>query len=161
MLAIKILFIRSYRRHFSKASTFGLTIFFLSLGLVATSGGYYLVTSAEVPPINRKAGIIQTGQPDQPVVLAKNEQSSQEKAQKGERLFNKWCFACHDPNTTVTKVAPGLKGVLKNEKLPASGREATPENIRRQLRTPYRLMPPQTHLNNEDINYIIEFLKTL
>ncbi len=133
----------------SKVPAFGLTIFFLAAGLVATSGGYYLVTSAEpLPQSQELAG----NQPDA---------SQQALVEKGQELFNKWCVACHDPNSKRAGGGPGLQGILKVDKFPVSHWAATVDNVRRQLRTPFRLMPPQVHLSDEELDHIIEFLKTI
>jgi mono/diheme cytochrome c family protein len=161
MLIVKIMFIRMYRKFMAKAPAFGLTIFFLSLGLIASSGGYYLVISAEMPQAGRKTSATQTAMSapaDSPTT------SYQAEVKKGLILFNKWCAACHSVDSvdyTPIKPGPGLKGILKRETLPVSKRDATVENIRRQLHTPYQLMPPQTQLNDEETNQLIEFLKTI
>ena len=155
MLTVKILFIRRYKKFMSKVPALGLTIFFLSVGLVATSGGYYFVVSAQTP---QAANIEQANQ----AKLAVNtEQLDQAKAEKGKKLFTQWCSPCHNSHSKDTKVGPGLEGILKGEKLPVSQRDATPDNIRRQLRTPYRMMPAQTQLTDEEVKHLIEFFKTL
>ncbi len=149
MLALKIFFVGRYKKFMRMVPAFGLTVFFLTLGMIATSGGYYFVTRAESPPDSQATAGKQTAP------------SYQANIEKGRQLFNKWCVACHDPASKQNRMGPGLKGILKAEKLPVSQRAATVDNIRRQLRTPYRLMPPQTHLGDEEVNHIIEFLKTI
>jgi len=154
MLVVKILFVKRYKKFMRQVPAFGLTIFFLTAGLVATSGGYYFVVSAKTLPKSQVATQPKTDQ-------AAEAKLDQAKVKRGKELFNKWCLACHYTDRTETRMGPGLKGILKKEKLPASGQAATPDNIRRQMRTPYRFMPPQTHLSDEEIDDIIEFLKTL
>ena len=60
---------------------------------------------------------------------------------KGKEIFDSKCYFCHDAKSTKKGVGPGLKGILKVEKFPVSEMSATPENIARQLRTPYKAMP--------------------
>ncbi len=158
MLPLKILFIRTYRKFMDKVPSFGLTIFFLSVGLIATSGGYYFAVSAEIRHTPQQA---KTKQTKEPILVASNQEPDKAKVQKGEELFNKWCLGCHDAHSNTQKTGPGLKGILKQKKLPVTQRAASPENIYRQLRSPYMFMPPQTHLTDEEIEQIIEFLKTI
>ena len=145
MLTVKILFIRRYKRFMAKVPALGLTIFFLTAGMVATSGGYYFVSLSEARPASGEKA-------------AENNQSN---VMRGQELFTKWCSGCHDTDNLREKFGPSLQGILKREKLPVSGRTATPENIRRQLLTPYKLMPPQNQLKEDEIKQLIEFLKTI
>lgn len=158
MLALKISFIKRYKKFMSRVPTFGLAVFLLTIGLVATSGGYYFLVSAE--PV-KKTAVKQEVKKVEPVLVAKTETPDPVKVKKGEELFNRFCFACHESHTKAQKTGPSLKGVLKKEKLPMTRRDATPENIRLQLTKPYQFMPPQPQLSSEDIENIIEYLKTL
>ena len=84
-----------------------------------------------------------------------------ESVRRGNALFNAVCTGCHTAQSTETKVGPGLKGVLKRSVLPVSGRPATPENVYRQLRTPYRLMPSfKNKLSDDEVYDLIAFLAT-
>ena len=84
-----------------------------------------------------------------------------ESVKRGNALFNAICIGCHTAQSTETKVGPGLKGVLKRSVLPASGRPATPENVYRQLRMPYRLMPSfKDKLSDDEVYDLIAFLAT-
>lgn len=150
MFIVKILLIRRYKKFMSKVPALGLIIFFLSVGLIATSGGYYFVTSAEM---NSAAQDDLTKQTEK--------QAYKATVKKGKKLFSKWCSPCHYTKSKDSKAGPGLKDILKEEKLPVSKRAATPDNIRRQLQNPYMMMPAQTHLTDTEIEQIIEFLRTL
>jgi cytochrome c2 len=60
------------------------------------------------------------------------------------------------------KIGPGLKGILTREKLPVSGKPATPENVIHQLKEPFKDMPSfRSSLSEQDINDLIAYLKTL
>jgi cytochrome c2 len=68
---------------------------------------------------------------------------------------------CHESNTTQTKVGPGLKGVMRNPRLPLSKRPATPENIRMQMKKPFNQMPSFDYLSEDEITDIIAYLNSL
>jgi len=50
------------------------------------------------------------------------------RAENGALIFDSHCAACHFADKFDRKIGPGLKGILKKEKLPAGGRPANPEN---------------------------------
>ena len=82
-----------------------------------------------------------------------------ESVKRGQALFNADCATCHTVESRETIAGPGLKGVFKRSRLPVSGRQATPENVYRQLRTPYRLMPSfKDKLSDDDVYDLIAFL---
>jgi cytochrome c2 len=81
--------------------------------------------------------------------------------QGGQTLFDNRCSFCHYADRTNSKMGPGLKGVLKGEKLPYSGRPATSENVKQQIRNPISTMPSFASLSEEDIAALLAYLKTL
>jgi cytochrome c2 len=84
-------------------------------------------------------------------------------SEKGPELFvSQGCAHCHFSDSGKTKIGPGLKGLFEHEKLPVSGRKATEENVRKQLRTPYENMPSfADKLTMEQRDQLIFYLKTL
>jgi len=84
-------------------------------------------------------------------------------AGEGAELFvSKGCSKCHLTDSTRRRVGPGLKGLFKMEKLPASGRSVTEENVRKQLKTPFGSMPSYAdRLTEEETDQLIAYLKTL
>ncbi len=83
--------------------------------------------------------------------------------QAGAALFkDKGCIRCHHPDSTDRKAGPGLQGLFRREKLPASGRPVNPETVRKQLRDPYANMPSYAErLSQQEEDRIIAYLKTL
>jgi cytochrome c2 len=79
----------------------------------------------------------------------------------GEALFTRKCSFCHFTDSTETKVGPGLKGLFQREKMAGSGWPMTPENVRRQLKTPFEQMTAFNNLSDEEIDALIEYLKSL
>ena len=82
-------------------------------------------------------------------------------AAKGALVFQTNCSACHLTDSTGKKIGPGLKGLFKGDKFPISGRPITEENFRSLLKKPIAKMPPFGHLPNEEVEALVEYLKTL
>ncbi|MGD1969382.1 MAG: c-type cytochrome [Desulfobacterales bacterium] len=82
-------------------------------------------------------------------------------AVQGEQLFKQNCSACHFTDSTATKVGPGLKDVFKQDKFPVSGQPASDANFRQLLKTPFKQMPPFGHLTDEQVDALLDYLKTL
>lgn len=167
LFVLKILITRIYRQFYSQVKTIGLIMALLTFGLVALSGGYYfLVTSFAtehtmdtIMQYNGKG--IDIRELERESKTESGKQVDRESVRSGKELFDNKCSICHDANSTGTTVGPGLKGVLKNERLPVSGRPAIPENIRMQLKQPLNRMPSFDYLSEKDIENIIAFLSTL
>lgn len=82
-------------------------------------------------------------------------------ASSGEQLFQQNCSACHFTDSTATKVGPGLKGIFKQSKFPVSGRPVSDDNFRQTLKTPVSKMPSFGHLTDEQVNALLNYIKTL
>jgi uncharacterized membrane protein len=82
-------------------------------------------------------------------------------AAEGAMVFKQNCSACHHTDNTATKVGPGLMGVFKQTKFPISGRPVSDDNFRQILKTPYSKMPPFGHLSAEQVDALLDYLKTL
>lgn len=80
---------------------------------------------------------------------------------EGIRIFNQRCSFCHYTDKAETKIGPGLKGLFNMKSMPASGAPVSDANIRKQLKTPFKDMPPFSDLSEEDIEALIAYLKTL
>jgi mono/diheme cytochrome c family protein len=167
LFGIKISIVRVYKEYYNLAKIFGLLIALLTFGMVWTSGGYYfLVTSFgtdvsfdKIMQYKSKGLSAKAGRSyKEGLILVKTDRKS---IDRGKILFDEKCIFCHEPNTTQTKVGPGLKGVMNNQRLPVSKRPATPENIRIQLIKPFNRMPSFDYLSEEEITDIIAFLNTL
>jgi mono/diheme cytochrome c family protein len=96
-----------------------------------------------------------------PAFLGQKVESSDELVRRGAELFSKDCAACHYTDSKETKIGPGLKGILSGETLPVSGRPATEENVRHQLKDPYKAMPSYSHLEEEKVRALIAYLQSL
>ncbi len=82
-------------------------------------------------------------------------------AAEGAMFFQQNCSLCHLADSTATKVGPGLKGVFKQSKFPISGRPVSDDNFRQILETPFSKMPSFGHLQEQDVEALIAYLKTL
>ena len=82
-------------------------------------------------------------------------------AAEGALVFKQNCSACHFTDSLAAKVGPGLKGVFTQDKFPISGRPVSDDNFRRILKTPYSKMPAFGHLPDEQVDALLDYLKTL
>ena len=83
-------------------------------------------------------------------------------AAAGKKVFTDNCTACHSATTNQTIAGPGLKGLFKNGKMPASGKPVTDANVRNQILNGGNGMPPfKGQLSDADIDNLIAYLKTL
>jgi mono/diheme cytochrome c family protein len=83
-------------------------------------------------------------------------------AAAGKKVFADNCTACHSATTNQTIAGPGLKGLFKNGKMPASGKPVTDANVRNQILNGGGGMPPfKGQLSDADIDNLIAYLKTL
>ncbi len=80
---------------------------------------------------------------------------------EGAQVFKQNCSACHHTDSTATRVGPGLMGVFKQTKFPISGQPVSDDNFRQILKTPYSKMPPFGHLSAEQVDALLDYLKTL
>jgi len=158
LLAVKILFVRVYRQFYGQVKIIGLVVALVAFGMVATSSGYYLlVTKWGTERAAVTALPADQGEP----WLAVELRTDGESIGRGEELYSSKCFQCHDPGSTATIVGPGHQGILKRPSLPTSGWPATPENVARQIISPYDKMPSFAYLSRPEIEDIIAYLNTL
>ena len=158
LLGLKFSILRVYTQFYNQVKIMGLLIAFLTFGMFATSGGYYLLITRfgtdkafsmikESPKEVSKAGIVLKTDP--------------ESIRKGKELYESKCYFCHDAYSNKREVGPGHKDILKNPLLPVSKKPATLENVANQIRNPYKDMPSFSYLLDEDVENIVAFLNTL
>ena len=82
-------------------------------------------------------------------------------SRQGAVVFSDSCAACHYADKTESRIGPGLKGIFQQDKLPTSGWSTTEANVRKQLKTPYKNMPPFANLPEKKVKALIAYLKTL
>jgi mono/diheme cytochrome c family protein len=145
ILAFKLSIVQFYKQFLRYVPGLGITVFALAFTVFFTSAGYFFLVTG------------QTKEADE-VISGK---SMTEAANRGKALFENKCSFCHYADRTDAKIGPGLKGVLKGETLPASGKPATPDNVIKQLQEPYQSMPSFSELSKQGIEDLISYLKTL
>ncbi len=156
LLCLKILFIKFYRQFYSYAKLLGILIVLLTFNLIAFSTGYSIVVGDKLD-IN-KVEINNNSKLSSEMYVMVKEGS----VERGKKLFSQNCSSCHyTDRKDFRRAAPGLKGILSEKNLPVSKKPATPENIANQIRKPFKFMPAFTDLKDEEVNDIIEYLKTL
>ena len=84
------------------------------------------------------------------------------KVASGKQVFQEQCGGCHNPDSSDTKVGPGLKGLFQHEKLITSGKKVSEASIRAQIDDGGNGMPSfDQMLNDNDKESLIAYLKTL
>jgi hypothetical protein len=85
---------------------------------------------------------------------------NEKKSVSGEALFKNNCAVCHFTDTRQRKVGPGLQGLFQREQLP-SGKPLSEKNVKNQIRQGGGGMPPFGHLKEEEVQALVEYLKSL
>ena len=145
VLVLKISIVQFYKQFLRYVPGLGMTVFGLAFAVFFTSAGYFFLVTEKT-----------TAAGD-----ATSEVSEASGVERGRALFDNQCSFCHYADKTDSKLGPGLKGVLKGETLPASGRPATPENVTQQLLNPYQSMPSFSSLSEQEIKDLVAYLTTL
>lgn len=157
--ALKVLFVRVYRAYYPYVRLLGISMALLTFVLFGTSGAYYIVAKVIGKGNAEVASKVQTDTGRRLSVTVAVPRDS-ETIDKGKVLFGDKCSFCHDPESLDTIVGPGLKGILRRETLPVSGRPAIADNIRGQIRSPYRDMPSFDYLDDRQVLELIAYLNT-
>lgn len=142
VLCLKLVFVRFYRKYYALVPSLGFAVFALTLTTAATSAGYFFTmhgTPATLPAVSLEEGL----------------------TKEGAVIFNNNCVGCHFADKTDGKIGPGLKGLFDRDSLPVSGWPVTEESIRKQLKTPFRAMPPFANLQEDQVKALIAFLQSL
>ena len=148
IFTLKIIIVRFFRQFLKIVPTLGMTVLVLAVVIFLGSAGYFFLRSAAIEP-----------QPAAP--SPKPASPVQDSAENGALIFQNQCAACHFTDKEDRKSGPGLKGILIKERLPVSGRPASPENILKQLNSPYLAMPSFPSLVGKDAADLLAYLKTL
>lgn len=160
LLFLKISFIRFYKQFYIRAQMIGIIMAVLSLLMIGTSAGYYLLITGFGTDMNvgkiaeHKKEAVQKS-------LGIAVRTDQESIAKGRELYESKCYFCHDAYSNKPGVGPGHKGILKTPLFPVSKKPATPENAAEQIRKPFKDMPAFAYLSDDEIQNIIAYLNTL
>jgi cytochrome c2 len=145
VLAFKLSIVQFYRQFLRYVPGLGMTVFSLAFAVFFTSAGYFFLVKGGVSKVEKPA----------------SEVEATADADRGQTLFDQQCSFCHYADRTESKLGPGLKGILKGETLPVSGKPATPENIIQQLKNPYQNMPSFGSLSQQEMGELLAYLKSL
>ena len=148
ILILKLSIVQFYKKFLKFIPAMGMIVFVLSFMVFSTSAGFFFLR-------------ILATKPESPEISEPSQTLHQGNAEKGAALFKSKCLSCHYANKEENKHGPGLKNVLKKEKLPFSKRPSSIENIKKQLKTPFLAMPSFVSLSQQEIADLIAYLKTL
>jgi cytochrome c2 len=144
---LKVVIVKFFKQFLRFAPVMGLLVFGLAFIVFIISAGYYSVRALSASP-----------SPSEELNPASSEIVG--RAEIGGSFFNTSCLSCHYPDTEDKKTGPGLKNLLKKEKMPYSGRPATVENIKQQLMRPALVMPSFAKITKQEMADLIAYLKT-
>lgn len=145
---IKMMIVRFYKQFLKFVPVLGIAVFSLAFVVTATSAGYYFLRTSN-PPIPYSQEEITSGAGEAPAT------------DLGKILYETKCAFCHLADSEENKMGPGLKGILKKESLPHSGKPATVKNIKNQLVRPVLSMPAFSNLTERELADLLAYLKTL
>jgi len=145
---LKISIVQYYKQFLRFVPIMGMIVFILSFVVFSSSAGFFFLRTLCAKP--ESPGISES--PQTPLPMS---------AERGAALFNSKCISCHYADKEESKQGPGLKSILKRRNLPSSGRPANVENIKKQLKRPFLVMPSFASLSEQDIADLIAYLKIL
>ena len=145
---LKISIVQFYKQFLRFAPVLGMTVFCLAFVVFSTSGGYYFLRMLY-------------SNPEQMEISTVSQPQIQGSMESGAILFQNKCRSCHYAEKEDKKLGPGLKNLLKSEKLPQSGRRATVENVKQQLIRPILEMPSFANLSEQEFADLFAYLETL
>jgi cytochrome c553 len=143
---LKIVLVRYYKSFLRIIPGLGMAILVLVLVVFSVSAGYFLLRTALTAD---------------PFSAASNTPLLQGDVNKGRDLFALHCAACHYADRGDAKLGPGLKGLFQKDLLPTSGRAVTEENVRQQLRKPFRSMPSFGSLTAQETADLVAYIRIL
>ncbi|MCS7080365.1 MAG: cytochrome c [Chloracidobacterium sp.] len=83
-------------------------------------------------------------------------------AAKGRELFAQTCAPCHSATSKAENIGPGLKGLFREKKMPATGRPVSVAVVRSQIQKGGGGMPGfGSKYTTQELNDLIAYLRTL
>lgn len=145
---LKVSIVQFYKQFLKYVPVMGMLVFALSFIVFSTSAGFFFLRTLCV-----KGETIEAA--------AAPKTDLQGNIERGATIFNNKCSACHYADREDRKVGPGLKNILKKEKLPHSSSTANIENIKSQLMRPILTMPSFSNLSEQELADVLAYLDTL
>ena len=146
VLFIKLSIVRFFKQFMKFLPVMGITLFSLTFILVSVTGGFHILRSSVSPVLEIQGEIPKAEGTD---------------ISNGRQIFQNNCIFCHHIDKEEKKAGPGLKDLLKKDKLPSSGRAASLENVKSQILDPLSAMPPFNNFSQKEMGDLLAFLETL
>jgi cytochrome c len=81
---------------------------------------------------------------------------------RGKDVFEKKCALCHNADSDVKKIGPGLKGLSKRGTFSVNNNKVTTESLKTWIENGDSLMPPfKEALEPAQISDVVAYVKTL
>ena len=145
---LKLSVVKVFKQFMRFAPGLGMLVFGFAFVVFAISAGFYTIKSL-------------SGNSLPPEEIHADSSETTGSVDRGAVFFNARCLSCHSADSDEKKLGPGLKGLLKKENLPHSGRPATVENVKQQLLKPVLTMPAFPKLTDRQMADLIAYLETL
>jgi mono/diheme cytochrome c family protein len=146
---VKLVSVKKFRQMLRWVPALGAFTFGAALVLVLGSAGFEFLMK-----IGRSASVPLASPVSPPAALSADSET-------GREIFTGLCGGCHAVTAGPALSGPGLQSVLRGPNLPVSRRPATDDNIRLQLKEPFRSMPSFRRLTEAEISALLAYLHTL
>jgi len=160
IFGLKIALVKFYRQFLKYVPGLGMAVLILAFVVFMVSAGYFFLRLAAAPAPGVLTASLASA-PDAQAASSESTATPPGNSKKGAELFMGLCASCHFSDKEESSVGPGLKGILKKNKLPASGRPASLDNVRRQILSPYLTMPSFKDISASDLADLLAFLGKL
>jgi mono/diheme cytochrome c family protein len=108
------------------------------------------------------AGAVLAQDPPAKKTAASGSKSSAAAVARGKDVFEKKCALCHNADSDVKKIGPGLKGLSQRGTFSVNNNKVTTESLKTWIENGDSLMPPfKEVLEPAQINDVVAYVKTL
>jgi mono/diheme cytochrome c family protein len=88
--------------------------------------------------------------------------STRDSVARGKDVFDKKCGLCHNADSDVKKIGPGLKGIFKRGTFTINTNKITDQSLKLWIETGDALMPPfKDVLDANQIKDVVAYVRTL
>jgi mono/diheme cytochrome c family protein len=148
VLLLKLSIVRLYKQFLRFAPPLGMTVFLLAVVLFLITAGFTFLRNATPGPEDEgEFSVASAAVPARP--------------DEGRAIFRENCASCHSIEGEEGGIGPDLKGLLRREGLPASGKPPLPANIIQQIRRPLGKMPAFPGLSDREIADLLAYFINL
>lgn len=175
LFVLKIAVVRWFKQFIKYVPVMGMMLIVLIVLVATVSAGFYIVAGGSIrgreqtPRVESAGPHGEAAGDESPIdgleadVAGDNtSEIVRGDASSGETLFGSYCSSCHDAASAEARMGPGLAGLFAREKIKASGKPITRDNVRVQIISPSGGMPSfEGHLSESELDDLVAYLATL